>query len=76
MVTFDFVYAYCLPPKVKAEIDKELDKLLYTTAEVKTVLDGKTLICKFTKSKPLIGFADAKEKNAVRVSQGWEKVTY
>ena len=43
-------------------IDKELEKLPYTTAEVKIVLDGKTIICKYTKNKPLIGFADSKEK--------------
>ena len=48
--------------EVMEAIDKELEKLPYTTAEVKIVLDGKTLICKYTKSKPLIGFADAKEK--------------
>jgi hypothetical protein len=48
--------------EVMEAIDKELDKLPYTAAEVKIVLDGKTIICKYTKNKPLIGFADTKEK--------------
>ena len=48
--------------EVMEAIDKELDKLPYTTAEVKIVLDGKTIICKYTKNKQLIGFADTKEK--------------
>ena len=47
---------------VMEAIDKELDKLPYTAAEVKIVLDGKTLICKYTKNKPIIGFADTKGK--------------
>jgi hypothetical protein len=48
--------------EVMEAIDKELDKLPYTAAEVKIVLDGKTLICKYTKNKQLIGFADNERK--------------
>lgn len=51
--------------KLWEAIDKELDKLPYTAAEVKIVLDGKTLICKYTKNKPIIGFVDTKENNEV-----------
>lgn len=56
------VVSVAIEHEVLEAIDKELEKLPYTTAEVKIVLDGKTLICKYTKNKPLIGFADSKEK--------------
>ena len=50
--------------EVMDAIDKELEKLPYTAAEVKIVLDGKTIICKYTKNKPIIGFVDSKENIA------------